>query len=224
MHTDSAIDKNLEARLQHYLPGARLQFQELPDCRGLRLLLIEPDYDDRNLSPQQIELLSDDPPYWIFCWASGRALAQQILCGRVAVQDKVILDFGSGSGVVAIAAAMAGAKRVYACDVDDVCCQLIACNAKYNQVDIQIVHSMDQVQEEVDLVLAADVLYERTNLVFLDWMLAVSARVIVADSRLKSMPDTRFHPFDMVFTSSYPDYQEAKANNQVILYQAEWGG
>ena len=32
---------------------------------------------------------------------------------------KVIADVGCGSGVVAIAAALAGAKIVYACDIDD---------------------------------------------------------------------------------------------------------
>lgn len=204
--------------LQGLLPGASLSFQSIPGCNGMQLLLIDPGFDPRNLSQSQIEQLSDDPPYWIFCWASGRALAQRISQDKLNVKDRVVVDFGSGSGVVAIAAKLAGARRVYACDVDSTCCELIRINAEFNQTEIVIVRSLEEILEGIDLMLAADVLYEKKNLQYLDHMLGACDNVVLADSRLKTMPDERFQQFDTVFTTSYPDYQEAKANNEVKLY------
>lgn len=204
--------------LQPILPGATLSFQAIPGCIGMELLLIDPGFDPRDLSQNQIDWLSDDPPYWIFCWASGRAMAQRILEGSLNVKSKVVADFGSGSGAVAIAAKLAGASRVYACDLDVTCCELAGLNAAYNQVEIIVVRSLQEIREEVDLVVAADVLYERKNLQFLDMMLDVCESVVLADSRLKVMPDKRFNYFDTVFTTSFPDYQEAKENNEVRLY------
>lgn len=213
-------EQRVQTLLQAYLPGAILGYSQLPDCRGLQLLLIEAGFDDSKLTQEQIELLSDDPPYWIFCWASGLALAKAILDGDIDVNGKVVADFGAGSGVVAIAAKMAGAARVYACDIDDVCCQLAELNAKRNDVELNIVKDLKEIKEPLDLVLAADVLYEKKNLVFLDRMLAACSRVIIADSRLKSMPDLRFQHVNTIYTTSFPDYREAKANNEVRLYRA----
>lgn len=209
--------------LQEYLPCADLRFQALPGCRGLELLLITPGYQVHLLSQQQIERLSDDPPYWIFCWASGLALARAILEEEVEVKDKVVVDFGCGSGVVAIAAKMAGARQVYACDIDTRCCRLTHLNAQHNGTAIKVISTLADIGETVDLVLAADVLYERKNLIFLDQMLEVCAEVLVADSRLKTMPDARFIQWRTVYTTSYPDYGEAKENNRVNFYRAGVG-
>ena len=206
--------------LQQQLPGAMLAFQDVPGCKGLALLLIQPGYDIRGLTQEQIECLSDDPPYWIFCWASGRAMALALMGGELDVRNKVVVDFGAGSGVVAIAAKLAGARKVYACDIDLTCCQLTALNAHRNQVDINIISNLDDINEPIDLILAADVLYEKQNLQFLDWMLAACPNVVVADSRLKSMPDLRFSHFMTITTTSFPDYGEAKANNEVKFYRA----
>ncbi len=130
------------------------------------------------------------------------------------------MDFGAGSGVVGIAAKMAGAKKVYACDIDDTCCRLAQLNAEHNGVEVSVVRAVEAVEEPLDLVLAADVLYEKENLRFLDLMLGVCNDVLLADSRLKSMPDCRFNHFETIFTTSFPDYGEAKANNEVKLYRS----
>ena len=214
----AAFNRMLHGRL----PGAELGFQAVPECNGLNLLLIQPGFDPRLLSGDQLEKLSDDPPYWIFCWASGRAMARRILAGRLDVRDKVVADFGAGSGVVAIAAKMAGAKRGFACDIDATCRELTQLNAAFNQVDVEVVSSLDEVQCALDLVVASDVLYEAANLRFLDMMLGVCADVLVADSRLKSMPDKRFRYIDRVYTTSFPDYQEALENNEVRFYRSQW--
>ncbi len=59
------------------------------------------------------------PPFWAFAWAGGQALARYILDNPEIVRGKRVLDFASGSGLVAIAAARAGAARVEACEIDD---------------------------------------------------------------------------------------------------------
>ena len=56
--------------------------------------------------------------YWAFCWASGQVLARYLLDHPERVRGKVVMDVGAGSGVVGIAAKIAGAKRVIACDID----------------------------------------------------------------------------------------------------------
>ena len=217
--------KYFNGLLQSYLPAAELGFKAIPDCPGLELLLTQCPNIVASIDQKQIDQLSDNPPYWILCWASGRALASAILNADVEIRDKVVVDFGAGSGVVGIAAKLAGARTVYACDIDDDCCRLIQLNAEHNAVHVEIVSSLQAIEESVDLVLAADVLYEKKNLVFLDWMLGICNQVVIADSRLKSMPDDRFVHYETVITQSFPDYGEAKENNEVKLYRSTgWGG
>jgi len=62
----------------------------------------------------------NNPHYWIFCWPSGKIMAELVLDNPGIVKDKVVLDFGSGSGIVAIAAKKAGAKHVIASDIDPI--------------------------------------------------------------------------------------------------------
>ena len=49
------------------------------------------------------------PPFWAFAWAGGQALARYLLDHPESVRGRRVLDFASGSGLVAIAAAKAGA-------------------------------------------------------------------------------------------------------------------
>ena len=58
------------------------------------------------------------PPYWAFAWAGGQALARYVLDHPAAVAGRRVLDLAAGSGLVAIAAAMAGAAPVIAADID----------------------------------------------------------------------------------------------------------
>lgn len=210
----------LNAILQRQLPGARLVRQVLPDCGGLSLYLIDPQFDDRNLPTDVRESISDDPPYWIFCWASGRALAQQIMRGDIDVKDKCVLDFGAGSGVVAIAAMLAGARMATACDIDPVANTLMAINAASNQTTLDIVRDIDACRMDYDKVFAADVLYETKNLVWLDRLLMHGNQVIIADSRQKNLQHPRYSRVAQVTTTSFPDFAEAKTFNEVNIYRS----
>jgi predicted nicotinamide N-methyase len=100
------------------------------------------------------------PPYWAFAWAGGQALARYILDQGLAANS--VLDFGSGSGLVAIAAAKAGAKKVLAADIDPFAAAAIALNAKENGVAVETT-TEDVIGRAGDwnLILIGDMCYER---------------------------------------------------------------
>jgi predicted nicotinamide N-methyase len=102
------------------------------------------------------------PPFWAFAWAGGQALARYILDNSHIVAGKSVLDFASGSGLVAIAAAKAGARNVEASEIDVFAIDAIAINAAANNVAIATRHDdMIGADEGWDVVLAGDVSYER---------------------------------------------------------------
>lgn len=102
------------------------------------------------------------PPFWAFAWAGGQALARYILDHPETVRGKRVLDFASGSGLVAIAAAIAGASNVTACDIDPFSTTAIEINAGINDVHVDtiLVNVVGQ-EGNWDVVLAGDVSYEK---------------------------------------------------------------
>lgn len=77
------------------------------------------------------------PPFWAFPWAGGQALARYVLDHPEVVAGRTVLDFATGSGVVAIAAAKAGAQRVRAVDIDPLALTAVAMNAEANGVAVE---------------------------------------------------------------------------------------
>lgn len=102
------------------------------------------------------------PPFWAFAWAGGQALARYVLDHPDIVRGKRVLDFAAGSGLVAIAAARAGAAHVQACDIDAYAVAAMAINAQANGVEVSP-YEGDLVDADKgwDVVLAGDVSYER---------------------------------------------------------------
>lgn len=102
------------------------------------------------------------PPFWAFAWAGGQALARYILDRPATVARRRVLDFASGSGLVAIAAAKAGAAHVEACDIDAFAVAAIALNAAANGVTVKA-RLIDLVGTDAgwDVVLAGDICYQR---------------------------------------------------------------
>jgi predicted nicotinamide N-methyase len=103
------------------------------------------------------------PPYWAFAWAGGQALARFLLDHPERVAGRSVLDFGAGSGLVAIAAAKAGAASVLACEIDHFAAAAIAVNIALNDVAIAVTTSdvLDTVDPRWEVVTAGDVCYER---------------------------------------------------------------
>jgi predicted nicotinamide N-methyase len=102
------------------------------------------------------------PPFWAFAWAGGQGLARYILDHSDLVAGRRVLDFASGSGLVAIAAAKAGAAGVEASEIDAFAIAAIALNAGHNQTRLEI-RAGDLIGQDAgwDVVLAGDVSYQQ---------------------------------------------------------------
>jgi predicted nicotinamide N-methyase len=128
------------------------------------------------------------PPFWAFAWAGGQALARWIgdHSGRIA--GRRALDFASGSGIVAIAAALAGAAKVEASEIDPFAQAAIALNAAANGVSVDVL-AEDVIGQDRgwDVVLAGDVAYERdmaaAAFAWLEGLARRGALVLVGDPR-----------------------------------------
>ncbi len=103
------------------------------------------------------------PPFWAFAWAGGQALARYLLDYPVTVARRTVLDFGSGSGLVAIAAAKAGARRVHAAEIDHFAAAAIAINAVLNRVSVDLIAAdiLGSADPAWEIITAGDVCYER---------------------------------------------------------------
>jgi predicted nicotinamide N-methyase len=141
-----------------------------------------------------------DPPFWAFAWAGGRALARYLLDHPDAVSGQHALDVASGSGLVAIAAVMAGAADVTACDIDPLAAEAIAINAEANGVTVPVVCAdvAEAPASGPDLVLVADAFYEKELagriLRFAERNRARGAAVLVGDLGRTYLPRARLAP------------------------------
>lgn len=126
------------------------------------------------------------PPFWAFPWAGGQALARYLLDHPEEVRGRTVLDVAAGSGLVAIAAACAGAAQVWANDIDPFAVTAIRLNAAANGVAVDLLPG-DRVgtDEGWDVVLAGDVSYERDMAArLLGWFEALHRRgalVLIGD-------------------------------------------
>jgi predicted nicotinamide N-methyase len=141
---------------------------------------------------------SDPPaPYWAFPWAGGMALARHILDRPETVTGRRVLDLGAGSGLVAIAAAMAGASEVIAAEVDHYAVAAVGINAIANGVAVVVVgHDLTHgPPPAVDLVVVGDLFYERDLaklvIAFLDRCLAAGIDVLIGDPGRAYLPRSR---------------------------------
>lgn len=110
----------------------------------------------------ELEAIGLPPPFWAFAWAGGQGLARHILDHPELVAGKCVVDFASGSGLVAIAAALAGASSVLAADIDPWAETAIQINSRLNNVHIGF-SGIDLVGSplQADILLAGDVFYDK---------------------------------------------------------------
>lgn len=137
------------------------------------------------------------PPFWAFAWAGGQALARYVLDHPETVAGRSVLDFASGSGLVAIAAARAGGARVAACDIDAFAVEALALNADANGIAPMETTIEDIVgrDEGWDVILAGDICYERTTALRVTaWLESLASRgacVIIGDPGRSYLPRDR---------------------------------
>jgi predicted nicotinamide N-methyase len=102
------------------------------------------------------------PPYWAFAWPGGQALTRFLMDRPDWIRGKRVLDFAAGSGLSAIGAALAGAARSIANEIDDFAAEAIALNAEINKATVEVLrHDLIGRHEGWDVVLAGDVCYEK---------------------------------------------------------------
>jgi predicted nicotinamide N-methyase len=145
------------------------------------------------------------PPFWATAWPGGQALARYVLDRPVTVAGRRVLDVASGSGLVAIAAGLAGAAAVTANDIDPYALSAITLNARANGVAVTPCPDdlLDGDGGDADVVLAGDVFYSEAIAKrmesFLHRAANRGAQVLVGD------PDRRYLPRDrMTIIASYP--------------------
>jgi predicted nicotinamide N-methyase len=146
-------------------------------------------------------LAAQDPdfasPYWAYHWAGGLALARFVLDHAERVAGRRVLDLGTGAGLVAIAAAMAGAAQVIGADVDRYALAALRLNAAHNGVAVGVMEGDLTLGESppVDLILVGDLFYapdlaERV-IAFLDRCLADGMEVLIGDPWRAPLPTAR---------------------------------
>ena len=169
----------------------------VPQVPEIRLHLADDATELWQKTEADLGLLDLPPPFWAFAWAGGQALARYLVDRPEAVRGARVLDFASGSGLVAIAAARAGALAVEAADIDAFALDAIAMNAALNGVAVAP-RGDDLVgrDEGWEVVLAADIFYERdTAGAVTAWLAGLAdrgARVLVGDPGRSYFDAARF--------------------------------
>lgn len=144
---------------------------------------------------EELAAIGVPPPFWAFAWAGGQALARHILDNGDSVRGRRVLDFASGSGLSAIAAAKAGAAHVLATEIDPFAIAAIGLNAAVNGVSVEAtLEDMIGRDEGWDTVLAGDVCYEREMAArVFAWLRALAGRgalVLMGDPGRNYLPSS----------------------------------
>lgn len=141
---------------------ANTSLRPVPHVPEVRLYLADDAFALWERAEHRAGITDLPPPFWAFAWPGGQALARYLLDNPAVVRGHAVLDLGSGSGLTAIAAALAGAARVVASEVDPVAVAAIRLNAEANGVAVAVVGDvLDGDGDGADVVLAADIWYER---------------------------------------------------------------
>ena len=133
-----------------------------PLAPELRLRLADEAVPIWKKTEEELGAMGLPPPFWAFAWAGGQALARYVLDNPGVVRGRRVLDFASGSGMVAIAAAKAGAAHVDASEIDAFAAAAVEANAAENGVAVAVrLADVVGLDDGWDVALAGDVSYER---------------------------------------------------------------
>jgi predicted nicotinamide N-methyase len=136
-------------------------------------------------------------PYWAHFWSGGLVLARYVLDHPTEVAGKRVLDLGTGSGIVAIAAALAGASEVTGADIDPYAIAAAGMNAAANSVSL-VTHFGDLTSDPppaIDVVTVGDLFYEPATAErvtrFLDRCAEGGAHILIGDPWRAYLPQHR---------------------------------
>jgi predicted nicotinamide N-methyase len=166
------------------------------------------------------ESTEGDPPmpYWAFAWAGGQALARYLLDHPGGVLGRTVIDLGAGSGLVGIAAALAGAARVFAAEIDPYGQVALGLNAGVNNVALNLTEidlTADASRTDpttAEVIVVGDLFYEeRLAATVLPWLQrcrAAGSLVLVGDPGRAYLPADLLEPiaeYDVTQTSALED-------------------
>lgn len=196
------------------LPQAKLQqVTLLPENIQLHLLALE---QQPTLNSQQIAYFWQQLPYWAFAWAGGRALATFLNENPQYVKGKRVLDFGCGSGIVAIAASKAGAKEIWVADLDENALTAAQLNALNNEVQVKVVKN--NTWPEVDILLASDVLYDISSSDDLQTLMLNIPQWLLAERRFVKPSFVQLQCLQEHITSTLPIIDDFDQDLSIEIY------
>jgi predicted nicotinamide N-methyase len=166
------------------------------------------------------------PPFWAFPWPGGQALARYLLDHPGLVAGRSVLDLGSGSGLAAIAARLAGAAAVLASETDSLAVAAIALNAQANSVPAPVIVGdvLDGDGEGAQVVLAGDVWYSaplsRRVLGLIERARARGASVLAGDIGRAFLPRDRFRVLDSMQVPVVAGLEDGDVKPTMVLAPA----
>lgn len=141
---------------------AHTSLHEPPLVPELRLHLATESDAIWQMTEEELEASGLPAPFWAFAWAGGQALSRYILDHPTLTRGKRVLDFGSGSGIVGLAALKAGALHVTAADIDPFAAAAALLNASANHVSLDATtNNLIGVDGDWDAVFVGDMCYEQ---------------------------------------------------------------
>jgi predicted nicotinamide N-methyase len=159
---------------------------------------------------EELEKMGVPPPYWAFAWAGGQALARYILDHPEQIMGKHVLDIGSGSGMVAIAAAKAGAASVLAADIDAFSIAAIRLNAVANGATVAVTQDdLIGAESDWDMVLVGDLFYERPLAErLLAWLKTWGCPALLGDPGRSYFPKDQVEPLAVYNVQTSRDLED----------------
>jgi predicted nicotinamide N-methyase len=167
----------------------------VPHCPTISLYLAHEAMALWQLTQDELDAQGLPLPFWAFAWAGGQGLARYVLDHPESVAGKSVLDLASGSGLVGIAAKMAGAREVLCADIDPFAAGAIGLNAALNEVEVHTTLA-DLIGSDIpqDVILVGDLFYERDLAVPLwSWLQILHAQgktILIGDPGRTYLPKT----------------------------------
>jgi len=161
------------------------------------------------------------PPFWAFVWAGGQAVARHLLDNPETVNDRRVVDIATGSGLVAIAARLAGAPEVTAYDVDELAIAATRLNARLNKVTLEAVVADVRDINDVDaLITVGDVFYDEriaaVMLAELSRLARAGAEVLVGDPHRAYLPPDQLEVVASYEVDVETDLEDAPVKPAVV--------
>ncbi len=164
-----------------------------PHVPEVALCLADEAHELWHKTEEELGEIGVPPPFWAFAWAGGQGLARFLLDNPERVRGKRVIDFATGSGLVAIAACKAGASHVLAADIDVFAQTACRLNMIANGVTLDIAtEDLIGTEQDVDVLLAGDVFYDRALAgKIAPWFAALAARgteILIGDPGRAYLP------------------------------------